>query len=151
MKIVTFKPFLNEECIALSSTESIVIAKKMMLFLLGNKNVEKGAIGLACNQLGLKGRVVMVRIGRGGWGWETFVNPVILDMSEETILNEEGCLSVPKTSVKVKRHTSITIRYDRGHDSIIRELTGEEAITMQHEIDHLNGILITDKGETSGK
>jgi len=88
--------------------------------------------------------VVLMRTGNKKT-WETFVNPNILSYGEETIVHEESCLSVPKKSVKVERHTQITIRYDRYDDKIIRELHGQEAIVMQHEFDHLNGILITDK------
>jgi len=124
------------------------ISKQMHLFLLQNKQISEGAIGLACNQLGLQGRVVLVRTGNKKT-WETFVNPEILSYGEETIIHEEGCLSVPKKSIKVERHTQITIRYSRGKDKIIREMHGQEAIVMQHEIDHLNGILITDKEQNA--
>jgi peptide deformylase len=78
---------------------------------------------------------------------ESFVliNPEIIKRSEQTLVNEEGCLSVPGCYAKVDRHTQVTVRALDINGKPF-ELDGEEllAICIQHELDHLQGKLFVD-------
>jgi len=73
------------------------------------------------------------------------INPVITHQSGETVY-QEGCLSVPKFYEDIKRHDNVTINYqDREGNTKMLEADGLLAIAIQHEIDHLEGILFIDK------
>ena len=72
------------------------------------------------------------------------INPEILTGFGEDFL-EEGCLSLPETTVNVKRQQSVFVRYlDKDENEKESELNGLTARVIQHEIDHLNGVLIID-------
>jgi len=76
----------------------------------------------------------------------TLVNPELILHSEETVFGEEGCLSIPKIYAKVKRHLTVTLKAQMitgEHISI--ECSGFLSRVLQHEIDHLNGILFVDR------
>ena len=143
MRIVTNPEKLNKVCEPVDYKTSRQIANKMIMFLLSHKRIGDNSIGLACNQLGLDGRILLIKQGNR---WERIINPVILNRSDETIITEEKCLSIKKKSVKVERYTSIKIYQDvKELKEQVMEFSGLDAIVIQHEIDHLNGILITDK------
>ena len=143
MRIVTNPERLSKVCEPVDYKTSRQIANKMIMFLLSHKNIGNNSIGLACNQLGLDGRILLIKQGNK---WTRIINPVILNRSDETIISEEKCLSIKKKSVKVKRYTSIKIYQDvKELEEQVMEFSGLDAIVIQHEIDHLNGILITDK------
>ena len=143
MRIVTNPERLSKVCEPVDYKTSRQIANKMIMFLLSHKNIGNNSIGLACNQLGLDGRILLIKQGNR---WERIINPVILNRSDETIISEEKCLSIKKKSVKVERYTSIKIYQDvKELEEQVMEFSGLDAIVIQHEIDHLNGILITDK------
>ncbi len=77
---------------------------------------------------------------------EYFINPVVTRSSKKLVTAEEGCLSIPETYGMVKRPSTVTIEYysfDGEHRSV--KATGLLARIFQHEIDHLDGILFTDK------
>lgn len=99
-------------------------------------------VGLAAPQVGVLRRVVVIDIGDGPI---ELINPVIVYESGEQ-LEEEGCLSVPGIRGQVKRPAKVIVRaMNRKGETI--ELEAEEllAIACCHEIDHLNGVLFTDK------
>lgn len=99
-------------------------------------------VGLAAPQVGVLRRVVVIDIGEG---LIELINPVIVYEKGEQ-LREEGCLSIPGKSGVVKRPAKVIVRaLNRKGETI--EITGEEllATALCHEIDHLNGILFTDK------
>jgi peptide deformylase len=74
------------------------------------------------------------------------INPVIEDKSKEEIEEEEGCLSYPLCKFKVKRNTSIKISFfDLAGDKKEKVCVGALAKIFQHEIDHLNGVLLFDR------
>lgn len=76
----------------------------------------------------------------------TFINPKIIEASEDKTKSEEGCLSIPDVREDVERHTSLTIEYyNENFEKITEKLEGMAAIIIQHEYDHLDGILFTDK------
>lgn len=99
-------------------------------------------LGLAAPQVGSSERVCIVRFG----GRVTpLINPDITWKSEETAVAEEGCLSLPGIWLDVPRSVSITVKYwDLKGREQERRLTELDARVVQHEVDHLEGVLITD-------
>lgn len=79
--------------------------------------------------------------------WETLlINPKILESSKETEISEEACLSLPGEQWKVERSKRIIVEYqDLKGKTKKQKYSGFNACILQHEIDHLNGILFTDK------
>ena len=107
--------------------------------------VEEKGIGLAAIQVGVDARVIVIETKDGVIA---FVNPVIVKRADETELAEEGCLSVPGAYAPVRRSTSIVVEsVDMEGNKIIHDAVGLFARVIQHEIDHLNGILFIDKIE----
>ncbi|MHB1392051.1 MAG: peptide deformylase [Clostridia bacterium] len=103
-------------------------------------------VGLAAPQVGVLRRVVVIDIGEG---LIELINPVIVYESGEQ-QEEEGCLSIPEIRGEVKRPAKVIVRaLDRKGKTF--EMTGTEllAIAFCHEIDHLNGVLFTDKAITT--
>jgi peptide deformylase len=105
-------------------------------------------IGLAAPQVGVLKRVIVLEIERESTsvGPLFMANPEIVDVSDEDATYNEGCLSVPEHYADVVRPARVTVRYlDR--DSVQQELACEGllATCVQHEIDHLDGILFIDK------
>lgn len=102
-----------------------------------------GAIGLAAPQVGCLKRVIIADIGEG---LITLINPEIITGLGQDYL-EEGCLSLPDIAVHVGRQESIFVKYlDKNENEIEGEFKGLTARVIQHEIDHLDGILIIDRG-----
>jgi peptide deformylase len=94
-------------------------------------------IGLSANQCGLPYRVFVML----GQELIPCFNPRIVDMSQETIVLEEGCLSYPDLFVKVKRPRRIKVRFADPNGQVRTEIfDGMTARVFQHELDHLNGI-----------
>ncbi len=74
------------------------------------------------------------------------INPVIEWLSDEAILAEEGCLSLPRVSIDVERPLHARVSgFDAEGEPILIEASGLEARVLQHEIDHLDGVLILDR------
>ncbi|MGE5408782.1 MAG: peptide deformylase [Syntrophothermus sp.] len=102
-------------------------------------------VGLAANQLGLLRRVLVFQAGSDGEP-AALVNPEFEWLSEETVLAEEGCLSLPRVSVDVERSLHARVRgFDADGEPTLIEASGLEARVLQHEIDHLDGVLILDR------
>ena len=142
MKIIKDVKHLNKVCEPVNYKTSKQIANKMILFMLSHKNINDNSIGLACNQLGLPGRIIIVKMKNK---WEHFINPVIHYKSKDKIITQESCLSVPGKTIKVERSKEITIYFEKPCLGCGSDFSGMDAIVIQHEIDHLNGIIITDK------
>lgn len=109
--------------------------------------------GLAANQIGLPVRIAVVEVDHNPrYPYKppipltVVVNPEIEFLDDETVMINEGCLSVPDLRGEVERHINICVRYlDRHgepHEEVKRGLT---AGTFQHEVDHLDGILFLDR------
>ncbi len=109
--------------------------------------VEDG-IGLAAPQIGFSRQVVVVdasELVKGEYP-RAFINPEIIEFSEETDVKEEGCLSIPGVHEEVVRSTRIKVKYqDEKGKEYTEEYTNWLARILQHEIDHLNGILFVDR------
>lgn len=112
-----------------------------------------GGVGLAAPQIGISRRVVAVmRVDKEGSPIEVYPNIRIEEMHGEMEPGGEGCLSVPDKRGDVLRYQDITIVYtdfnsDRADQprEIREDITGFAAVIFQHEADHLDGILFTDK------
>ncbi|HKR88054.1 MAG TPA: peptide deformylase [Phenylobacterium sp.] len=104
-------------------------------------------IGLAAIQIGAPKRVIVMDLAREGEEKQPryFVNPEIVWRSEETSGYEEGCLSVPEYYDEVQRPSKVKIRYlnYRG-EAIEEDAEGLYAVCIQHEMDHLDGVLFID-------
>jgi peptide deformylase len=104
-------------------------------------------IGLAAIQIGEGKRIVTMDLAKkeGEKQPMVFINPEIVERSEELSVHEEGCLSIPEYYEEVKRPAEVTIRYlDLDGKEQEARATGLFATCIQHEIDHLNGVLFID-------
>ncbi|WP_034548440.1 peptide deformylase [Helicobacter cinaedi] len=113
--------------------------------------IESGGVGLAAIQVGIAKRILVINLPRDEDKQQykedllEVINPTFLTQ-EDDIEWEEGCLSVPEFYESVKRFNKVSVAYkDRfGNDKIL-QAEGFLAVALQHEIDHLNGILFVDK------
>lgn len=104
-------------------------------------------IGLAAIQVGVPKRVVTIDVAKKDAPREpqVFINPEIVSSSEEKSVYEEGCLSIPDIHEDVERPTRVRVRYlDLDGTAHEVEADGLLATCLQHEIDHLNGVLFID-------
>jgi peptide deformylase len=104
-------------------------------------------VGLAAPQVGVAQRVLVIDCARDGEPPQPMriANPEILWRSENLLVANEGCLSLPEHYAEVERPEAIRLRY-LDHENEIREIeaTGLLATCLQHEIDHLEGVLFVD-------
>lgn len=104
-------------------------------------------VGLAANQVGLLKRMVVIDVAGEG---ETpdpiqMVNPEIVAHSETMVCHNEGCLSVPRQYADVERFETVRVRYlNENGQTCERNADGLLSICIQHELDHLDGILFID-------
>jgi len=102
-------------------------------------------VGLAAPQLGISQRLLVYRIG-GDAPVITLVNPELEWRSEDVETLEEGCLSIPSVAVDVERPVHVRVRaHDEHGDERLVEASGLEARVIQHEMDHLDGVLMLDR------
>lgn len=109
-------------------------------------------VWLAAPQIGKNLRIIATSQWGKKWGkdklvWETtMINPVIVDRSKEMIVQEEACLSLPDIFGNVKRNKIVTVEFmDIKWNKQKKKYKDINAVIVQHEIDHLDGILFTDK------
>lgn len=109
-------------------------------------------IGLAATQLGIAQRVVVIDLqeqedeeGKPVRAPHAFVNPELVAVSDDTNVYNEGCLSIPEQYAEVERPMRCTVRWlDEAGKRHEEEMDGLMATAIQHEIDHLNGVLFID-------
>ena len=100
-------------------------------------------VGLAAPQVGISKRIVVVDIGKGP---QVFINPEILEKKGGREISEEGCLSVPRKFLKIKRWKEIKVKaQDENGKEFEVQANGLLSYCLQQEIDHLNGITILDR------
>jgi peptide deformylase len=103
-------------------------------------------VGLAGPQVGLSRRVIVVDVREDGSVPFALVNPRIVETSRETDKAEEGCLSIPGVSSVVERSARLTVEgLDERGEPVRMDAEGLLARCIQHEIDHLDGILFIDR------
>ena len=130
-------PMLTKKAQSVDNIDGRVkeIADRMTEVMYANRG-----IGLAAPQIGILRRIVIVDTGEG---CTALINPEILEGEGESIM-EEGCLSLPTIEVPVNRNETVLIRgWTLENKEVNLELSGFPSRVYQHEIDHLNGILIT--------
>ena len=109
-------------------------------------------IGLAAIQVGYQLRMFVMDCSRSGDNSQVFINPEIVEKSDEMIRDMERCLSAPGRSGDIRRHLRITLKYqDKEGEEYTKTFYNLEARCIQHEMDHLDGKLCIDyeKGEYS--
>ena len=104
-------------------------------------------IGLAAIQIGIPRQILVIDVSKDGEEKQplVFINPKILTTSDELSVYEEGCLSIPDYYAEVERPAEITVEYiDLEGKKLTAKVDGLLATCLQHEIDHLNGVLFID-------
>ena len=107
---------------------------------------EEDGVGLAAPQVGFSKRIIVVspRAVRGEE--QVYINPEIIHFSDQQETGLEGCLSVPNVSCEVRRAKKITLKASNLEGKpLLEELQNFAARVVQHEVDHLNGILLIDR------
>jgi peptide deformylase len=144
------KIFQYPEKVLRKETEKVTVFDKKLTQLINDMAetmYDAPGIGLAAPQIGESRRLIVVDISGENEGEKKFqamVNPEIV-FHEGRQIDEEGCLSVPELTAKVERFRKITVSY-QDQEGQPHEQTVEDrfAVVLQHEIDHLNGILFID-------
>jgi peptide deformylase len=112
---------------------------------MGELMIDALGVGLAANQVGVLHRVLVYRVHHQA-PVAALVNPEIEWVGKEAEILEEGCLSLPAVHVDVERPVHIRVRaQDENGDPITIEASGLEARVIQHEMDHLDGVLVLDR------
>ena len=102
-------------------------------------------VGLAATQVGVLNRVLVYRVQQQA-PVNALINPRIEWAGDEEEIMEEGCLSLPAVLIDVERPIHVRVRgFDEHGEELLIEATGLEARVIQHEIDHLDGVLILDR------
>lgn len=132
-------PVLRKKAEKVSLTDEV----KQLIKRMKKAVKEHDGIGLAAPQIGESKRVIVIETGDS---FTALLNPEILEKSEETIITKEGCLSVDGIWLDVERAKKVKAKAltEEGEEV---EIEAEDllAVVLQHEIDHLNGILFIDR------
>lgn len=128
-------------------SQYLKLGKEMLKYI---KDPDHSGVGLAAPQVGINKRLIIVSLlkDREDENFSTvmMINPEILEHSEETDIDDEWCLSLPNQRGAVSRWTKIKLRYtDEKRKTKTLMLQGLSARIVQHEIDHLDGVLFIDK------
>jgi peptide deformylase len=107
---------------------------------------QSGGVGLAANQLGIIKRMLVAVQSRGDAPLH-FVNPKVVGFGGKWVDVREGCLSVPGFFENVKRNTSVTVEHFdlSSKATVVQSFTGLLGHVLQHEIEHLDGVMFVDK------
>lgn len=121
-----------------------LLAKRMLLSM---RDSTRPGVGIAAPQLGINKKIIWVqRFDKTGTPFELYLNPQITWQSVLYRKGKEGCLSIPDISGNVLRHYTIGLSYQQRDGTYKNEIVeGFTAVIFQHEIDHLNGILFTQR------
>jgi peptide deformylase len=116
---------------------------------MGQLMIDSIGVGLAANQVGVLHRLLVYRVHPQS-PVVALVNPEIEWVGDELEILEEGCLSLPNVHVDVERPVHITVRaLDEYGEPLMIEASGLDARVIQHEIDHLDGVLVLDRTSRS--
>ena len=138
-------PILRKPTEEVSSEEARIISEKLQVTLKKYRDISGLGRGLAAPQIGESKSVFVTYVGDA---FKTYGNPKITKISLETNMYRESCLSCGFLSVDIRRPASVTIEYTNEDGEIICEdLTSFSARLVQHEYDHLLGIVNIDKAE----
>lgn len=131
------EPALSEKCVLVKKDEDIhSLIKDMGRVIIFSKN----GVGLAASQIGVTKRVIAVTLDKKNVV-TAFINPEILIHSGDVIKSREMCLSFPNFECVIDRYDTITMRYeDIDRELHTKEFKGFNAIVLQHEVDHIDGV-----------
>ncbi len=142
--IIAPDPILKKKAIPIQTVDSEI--SQLMKDMLETMYMAPG-IGLAATQVGILKRVVVIDISKKEQLNEPIcmANPEIVWSSEEEVTAEEGCLSLPQQYGEITRPKRIKVRYiNENNQTINKDASGLLATCIQHELDHLQGILFID-------
>jgi peptide deformylase len=140
-------PLLEKKTSKITDFKSPEI-KALIFDMLETLEVTKG-LGLAANQVGKALRICVIKFEGKTY---ILINPKFKTRSWKKVTFEEGCLSFPGLYFPVKRHAKVTIEAaDRNGKKIILKADGMLSRALQHEIDHLDGIIFTSRKEKNDK
>jgi peptide deformylase len=135
-------PALRQRALPVAAVDDDV--RRLVDDLFETMRAAKG-VGLAANQIGVARRVAVVDVGEEQPPPLVLINPRIVHASDATETAEEGCLSIPDIYGEVARALAVTLEALDGDGQAYRvEITGFKARAVQHEIDHLDGVLFLD-------
>jgi peptide deformylase len=147
MALLTIKncldPVLRKQCQIIKNIDGTLVTLSEDMI---ETTLAAPGVGLAANQIGIPWRLFVVNMGveTNKDNLITLINPVITSM-EGSEMGEEGCLSIPDVIAEVNRATQIEVKaIDLDGNDIRFEAKGYLARALQHEIDHLNGVLFWD-------
>ncbi|QBY04433.1 peptide deformylase [Thalassotalea sp. HSM 43] len=105
----------------------------------------ENGVGLAATQVDIHQRIVVIDVSEDKSEPIVLINPQITEHSGDIMINEEGCLSVPGSYAKVERNTEVTVNaINKDGDAFELDASELLAICIQHELDHLKGVLFVD-------
>lgn len=149
-QIVTYPdPILKAVCSPVQSIDPHVT--QLIEDLVDTMHAGPGSVGVAAPQIGVALRVCVIDVSKNRHGKDNnhglllMINPEILARSGAAVMRE-GCMSLPDYTGDVERATDVTLRFTEP-DGTVREFdaSGFEAVAIQHEIDHLDGLLFLDR------
>lgn len=133
-------PILKEKCQLVTAVTAEV---KRMVKNMADSMQQAPGVGLAACQIGILSRIVVLDVGEG---LEVYINPEIVGHSNENIDMDEGCLSFPDVRILVPRFASVKVKaLDNKGNEFTVEADALRSHALQHEIDHIDGILIIDR------
>ena len=138
-------PILRQKSLDLKNIEQedFLLAEEMM-----NLMLRAPGVGLAANQIGVLKKIVTINIQDKEKNLDNkyvLFNPKIISSSKETVIMEEGCLSIPEQFADIERPKEIIVEYTSEKKKLVKKrIDGVEARVLQHEIDHLTGKLFVD-------
>lgn len=146
LKIITHpNSILRQTARELTSEEILSQKIKKLIEEMTETMLKNNGIGLAAPQVGQSIRLIAINSEKE---IIAFINPKIIKKSWRKNIEEEGCLSIPGVFLPVKRHNSVTMEFlNLAGEKQILKAKNLLARVLQHEIDHLDGILFIDKAE----
>jgi peptide deformylase len=136
-------PVLRQKAVAVEELTAEV--RQLIEDMFDTMYAEDG-VGLAAPQVGVSQRVIVIDPREPDIAPFALVNPEVVEVSEEVERGEEGCLSIPGLKEIVERPSAVRVEgMDRDGERIVIEADGLLARILQHEVDHLDGILFLDR------
>ena len=136
---------IGDERLRKVSEEVHVIDESILKLIKNMKDTLKksGGVGLAAPQVGVNKRIILVKPQKEVY---VFINPFFISKGGKMEIDAEGCLSVPGKWIDIERYSEISVEF-MGEDGEIYKVQAKDffARIIQHEADHLDGILIVDK------
>lgn len=145
-------PLLKKMAHRVDTLDTAIPLHTLVQDLLDTMQAGPGSVGVAAPQIGVGLRVCVVDVSNSRLGKDNnhgllcMVNPEIIRRSGNAVMRE-GCMSVPDYTGDVERATEITVRFLDSQSGLEREVaaSGFEAVAIQHEMDHLDGLLFLDR------